>query len=595
MIKAGGEEWWSTLTGRVKAQTLAQAYQDNRLTDELKDSSNYILCSNTKLSLGKDTLVKCKAEIDGKGIHQLSSTSGPSPLSGHVKFKRKLNKASDLRLDCKINQKFLQDDPKSSPPSFSLPLIASVDIGTPINRPSLFRYRAGIRQLVKRHDAAGEQRGRISSNLEMQSEVALMGERNLWVSSSAKSKSEAVSKKQTAAKSSPPLSVPVVGSTAIGPHNPLRQSLSNLLKLNGQRVESLSHGGSRGGANGNGGQSMVHVRPDQIQEVLLDSTQSISRLSEDVQGLTKWLSSGSLVRQLQGNKKGKGLKGRLHSLISDKKGQDEGGSSSRGWSSILPRSHFRVGGIMGLIGRARFELPTSHRLRSGQEVPQTPPQTPMPALKTQGGADRMDTPRQSLPHLIRSSVTDWLQRGGVGQGSLSRSAGYGIHPYACGLASLQLGSMQRNLLSFTRLTAKLDLGLISPETEFLRVNHALTLSCCQQLIGPVRVFCDMRFGLDSGSPFPIEPSSSSSTSIAADGKKSPSKSKPSKVPKSHGMVIRARQGAEDLSRHLVGMRPSLASVTYGLDVGVPGTAGLARLAAWYSPSRKEGMVEIKLF
>lgn len=599
LLKTGGDDWWSTLSGRVKAQNLVHAYQDNRLIDELKDASNYILCSNTKISLGKETIVKCKAEIDGKGIQELSS-HGPSPLSGHIKIKRKLNKATDLKIEGKINPKLIQDFTSHS----SLPLTASIDIGTPSNRPSSFRYRAGVRHATKRAASGPESNGRVSSEIQFQSDVALMGERDLWTWSARDSSPNEAGHVTQPSKVTPPYP-PILPSTAIGPHNPLRQSLSNLLKgsLNGQKGEGgQAHGHS---GNGNGGQQskLLHIRPDQINEALLDSTSSISRLREDVQGLTKWMSSGSLVSRLdEAAKKGKGLKGRLHSLITDE-GHKGSQRSPKGWSCVLPPSHFRVGGIMGLIARAKVDLPSRglHMSKPRQEnvVPPTPPQTPIPErVVGEVGKLLVETPttsrQSSLPQYIKSSVTDWLQRGGMRAPGVfsSSSSGPRIHPYACGLASLQLGSMHRNILSFTRVTAKVDVGLISSneaQEESLprdKAKHALTLSCCQQLIGPVRLLCDLRFSLDSLCPYPPLVSSTAPLS---------NKKSSSKVIHGNGMVTRARQGAEEIGKHLIGMRPSLASVTYGLDVGVPGTSGMARLAAWYSPNRKEGMVEIRLF
>jgi hypothetical protein len=43
------------------------------------------------------------------------------------------------------------------------------------------------------------------------------------------------------------------------------------------------------------------------------------------------------------------------------------------------------------------------------------------------------------------------------------------------------------------------------------------------------------------------------------------------------------------------MRPSLLDAVYGLDVVLPGSEGIARLAAWYAPQRGEAMVELRLF
>jgi hypothetical protein len=51
------------------------------------------------------------------------------------------------------------------------------------------------------------------------------------------------------------------------------------------------------------------------------------------------------------------------------------------------------------------------------------------------------------------------------------------------------------------------------------------------------------------------------------------------------------QSLVDAARSL---RPSLLETVYGLDVVLPGSEGLARAAVWYSPARREGMVEIRL-
>lgn len=48
-------------------------------------------------------------------------------------------------------------------------------------------------------------------------------------------------------------------------------------------------------------------------------------------------------------------------------------------------------------------------------------------------------------------------------------------------------------------------------------------------------------------------------------------------------------------RHVRGLRPtSLVDAAYALDLAVPGTAGCARVVAWYSPQRKEGMLEVRM-
>ncbi|KAG1671987.1 hypothetical protein FOA52_013360 [Chlamydomonas sp. UWO 241] len=173
-------------------------------------------------------------------------------------------------------------------------------------------------------------------------------------------------------------------------------------------------------------------------------------------------------------------------------------------------------------------------------------------------------------------------------------------PFASGGALLQLGGFQRSFLDFTRVLAKADLGCTAPRQfsasgrggplqaarhpafalEGSGVWHALTLSCCQQLLGPVRVVADFRFALESG--------------VALEGGGA------------HALMLPAaarpgarrggrRERAGGLVRHVAAMRPSLLEATYGLDVALPGTSGLARLVAWCAPGRREGMIEMRLF
>ena len=49
-----------------------------------------------------------------------------------------------------------------------------------------------------------------------------------------------------------------------------------------------------------------------------------------------------------------------------------------------------------------------------------------------------------------------------------------------------------------------------------------------------------------------------------------------------------------LLHHVVGVRPALVDAAYGVDVVVPGAAGLVRLVGWYSPGRGEGGLGLRL-
>lgn len=46
--------------------------------------------------------------------------------------------------------------------------------------------------------------------------------------------------------------------------------------------------------------------------------------------------------------------------------------------------------------------------------------------------------------------------------------------------------------------------------------------------------------------------------------------------------------------HMKNLQPTLLDVQYGVDLSVPGTHGAVRVGAWYTPSKKEGMVELRM-
>lgn len=43
------------------------------------------------------------------------------------------------------------------------------------------------------------------------------------------------------------------------------------------------------------------------------------------------------------------------------------------------------------------------------------------------------------------------------------------------------------------------------------------------------------------------------------------------------------------------VQPVVLETAWGLDLTVPGSRGAARACAWFSPARREGMVELRLF
>jgi hypothetical protein len=92
--------------------------------------------------------------------------------------------------------------------------------------------------------------------------------------------------------------------------------------------------------------------------------------------------------------------------------------------------------------------------------------------------------------------------------------------------------------------------------------HCCTISAAQQVYGPVRARADFRFALD-----------------------------PTNVPQDQG----ERSTLKGIAQTALSVRPSLLESVYGGDILIPGTEGVARLALWWAPKRKEGMIELRLF
>lgn len=91
------------------------------------------------------------------------------------------------------------------------------------------------------------------------------------------------------------------------------------------------------------------------------------------------------------------------------------------------------------------------------------------------------------------------------------------------------------------------------------LGHSVTVSLTQQVYGPLRARLDACLGAEPGAV----------------------------PPELRGTALGALRS---LSRARVGVRDAAA----GLDLTLPASAGAARIVAWYSPVRREGMVEIRL-
>lgn len=93
--------------------------------------------------------------------------------------------------------------------------------------------------------------------------------------------------------------------------------------------------------------------------------------------------------------------------------------------------------------------------------------------------------------------------------------------------------------------------------------HALTARLSQQVLGPLRAHASVRMALEHPAP------------LARDD--------------------RGRITTRALANSVQSLRPTLLEACYGVDYVVPRTAGALRACAWWSPLRKQGMLEARLF
>ncbi|KAJ9507665.1 hypothetical protein QJQ45_019161 [Haematococcus lacustris] len=403
---------------------------------------------------------------------------------------------------------------------------------------------------------------------------------------------------------------PAPRSKVLGPHNPIRQLLHSLLHqakgAGGQGVGGQGAGGQAGvtkakegveeeaAADGWAHLHVVLPEAGQVQEAVLDSTQAINRLREDVQSLTDWVASGAAGQQLGAVAAGAlPLPLALHPPHAYPPKQRPT-RIPQPWNSLLGAPHLQVAGLVGLVARHPLWLHSP------------------PAMNT----NRPNHPPSNLPS---STAGLGLTAAGPGGGSEDLL----LRPFASLGAALQLGWCQYAVADFTRLSVKLDLGLAAvshrppgkgqqqqPQQQWPHPAfglegrgawHALTLSLRQQLVGPLRGCVDLRYSLDSSHPWDCFHPARSRTGKPGRGSRSAGEAEPasSEHPSYQTIIKQQRvavtERAQSVARHIGGMRPSLLDAAYGLDLTIPGSQGLGRLVAWWAPRRGEAMVELCLF
>ncbi|GIL53119.1 hypothetical protein Vafri_8802 [Volvox africanus] len=342
-----------------------------------------------------------------------------------------------------------------------------------------------------------------------------------------------------------------------------------------------------------------------VQEALMDITQSVSRLRDDVTATTQWVGNGGLVEQLTSAAVTK------RQAVSRSQ-QPDGHATPIPWSSFVGEPHVKVAGVAGITARTPVIL-----VNHGSTAPGG------------GGGSASFRPVRlawvqdlGLSHVLRRhdrngdddrgsgmpQDDDDTQGAGGSRTAMGLEAVRGaLRPFASVAANVQAGRFSSWLLDFTRVAAQLDCGLWGPDAKSCEGNcatgsegrqrhpafalgdigawHALSLSFSQQVIGPLRFVADWRYQLASSNPLALPPP----TQVAPEAQILSAASAAAAAGSWFGNAAGA------LASHTGGMRPQLLDAVYALDLAVPGLKGAARLVAWYSPQRREGMVELRMF
>lgn len=288
------------------------------------------------------------------------------------------------------------------------------------------------------------------------------------------------------------------------------------------------------------------VTSDDVAVAMKNAEAVLSDLRSTVVRLTQEIQDGSLQR--------------LSEQLSRK-----GPSKRRPHSVLLAVPHLKLNAAMGCLARM-----------------------PLPALQGVLGFPGEPQLTSSKRNASTSSLASFSSQ--LAEAWEPYLKGTALRLFASAAVTGQLGRFSRAVFDYTAFSLRADIGLTSPHVVGLALNptnlaslgesqsnidrhrafaldgrgswHALSASISQQVIGPVRAHCDLRFALD-----------------------------PTNVPEDEGQ----RSTLRGIAQTAVSVRPCLLETVWGLDSVLPGTGGGARVALWYAPKRKEAMAELRLF
>ena len=283
----------------------------------------------------------------------------------------------------------------------------------------------------------------------------------------------------------------------------------------------------------------------------------------------------------------------------------------------------RLFGAVGVLARIPITHATLRPRSARARTASPPPPSPRPRLVAprDGGAFPAAAPLVAL-RTAASRVGAAAAALADGDAWAPSLAGTALRVFGCAGATLQLGRFARPLLDYTHVSARLDLGLAAesaggssgggddglsfahpprdgpPAAMTTRAAataaaasaagswHALSLSACQQVAGPLRARCDVRWALEGAPAAPV-PASSPTYSAPPTPLRRPNSARS----RSGAAAGAAAAAAWTAAR---GVRAARLETVYGLDYVLPGTEGTLRLCGWWSPARREAMCELRL-
>lgn len=565
LFKVGGEHWWSVINCRVKAQRIySDGISSSEWMEPLRNCNNYAICSRTKANVGPLTLDNSIEVEDAGNLLAPQELLKRGAVGTHSSVRLRVHGHTVCG---KISTNM--DNIECSGDYARVPKSASIDISSQNSQDGL-QYRAGMYQVTAPSlevGIDGSSHRYMRTSLHAQGAVAVEGEAYIWKPKQAKD-----NKTSTKVASLSPASQGIVeSSNEVVTHEieDIDSSKNDEIKDDGMDANSMEDADvSMDGyvSNFSDGEKLepskvlegtkskiLPVSSDSIIDSISESVQALENIRANISKMTEEVQEGALQRFAANSKQKKQRRARPYSFL-------------------LSQPHIKVAASLGCL--ARMPVPNQFGIFGKDDVSDASAGPVIP----------------SMPRNLNASTTSL-----VSKASFTSQLADTWEPYlkrttlrvfsSIGL-SAQVGKFARPYLDYTALDIKFDLGLNSQHVvgslptssaidmtsrpdkhrafalEGKGIWHSCTISAAQQVFGPVRVKADFRFALD-----------------------------PMNIPQNQG----ERSTLKGIAQTALSVRPSLLESMFGGDLLIPGTEGAARLGAWWSPKRKEGMIELRLF